>query len=128
LMQQERDALLAELSTYEKRMRRWHEALEQAPDLQEMALTRLRELADAQRQVAERLGRLEKTMKSIGPPVGRQAALAVLSSFAQSMHYMTPEQLRETVRVFVKRVTVNYLDTWARGNRHKSVEVELYPL
>ena len=128
LIEQEHDALLGEMSAYERRMRRWHEALEQAPDLQEMALTRLRELAEAQRQVSERLGRLEKTMKSIGLPVGRQAALAVLSSFAQSMQYMTPEQLRETVRVFVKRVTVNTLETKIRRNREKSVEVELYPL
>ena len=93
-----------------------------------MALTRLRELAEAQRQVSKRLGRLERTMKSVGPPVGRQAALAVLSSFAQSMQYMTAEQLRETVRVFVKRVTITSLETKIRRNREKSVEVELYPL
>ncbi len=118
-LQEQRARLLHELETHEKRMRRWHEAPEKAPDLQEMALTRLRDLAGAQRATSQQLRELDQPTSSTVPAVTREQALNMLRSLARSLDYMDHDRLRETIRTFVRRVTVKVDGHTAGGNRYQ---------
>jgi len=127
-LQEERARLLHELETYENRMRRWHEALEKAPDLQEMALTRLRELAEAQRVTTQRLQDLDQAIGTVAPAITREQALDMLRSVAPSLEYLDHDRLRETIRTFVRRVTIRREGYTAGGTAIKNVDVEFYPV
>ncbi|MGE5589945.1 MAG: recombinase family protein, partial [Bacillota bacterium] len=118
-LEAERRQVQASLGRIEQRRKRLLEAMETAPDLEGDLLQRLRELGDEQAWLTLRVAEIERELRSRGAPVSREEMADVLAHLGQAIDLASRDQLRELVRIFVRKVTVN---------KEKDVHVELYPL
>lgn len=109
--------LRAELATLRRRQQNLIAAIERAPELEDTLVDRLRELADEQRRVQRQIAELEAGQAR--PAISRDDMAAMLAHVGTVLEHAQPDELRELVRLFVRRVTVM---------PDKQVRVELYPL
>lgn len=115
--QQPLQRLRADLSALRRRQQNLLATIERAPDLEETILDRFRELADEQRRLQQEIaaeeGRLPRS------PASREDLAALLRHVGTVLDHANPDQVREMVRVFVRRIVVM---------PDKQVKIELYPL
>ncbi|WPD20279.1 recombinase family protein [Thermaerobacter composti] len=116
--------LRAELAALRRRQQNLITTIERAPDLEDALLDRLRELADEQRRLQQEIDRLEARAQSQRPPVSREELASLLAHVDEVLDHADPDELRELVRLFVRRVIVMP----RQGNAPKEIKVELYPL
>ena len=133
-LQQRRKQTAAALDGLERRRRKLFRALEEAPDLQEDLLCRMRELAEEQRRLSADLAAVERELRSGGASVSPEEVAALLQDIPRLLGAADPDQLRETIRTFVRRAVVHPRGH-VRGGRRcdpkqapKAVTVEFYPL
>jgi site-specific DNA recombinase len=133
-LQQRRRQMAAALDGVERRRRNLFRALEEAPDLEEDVLGRLRELSDEQRRLTTDLAAIEREIRSGGASVSPEEVAALLQDIPRILEAADPDQLRELVRIFVRRVIVHPRG-YRRGGRRldpkqvpKQVTVEFHPL
>lgn len=133
-MQQRRKQAAAALDGLERRRRKLFRVLEEAPDLEEDLLARVRELSEEQRGLAADLAAAERDLRLGGASVSPEEVAALLRDIPQILEAADPDQVRELLRVFVRRVIVH-----PRGHVHggkrvcprlvpKLVTVEFHPL
>lgn len=111
--------LRAELTALRRRQQNLIATIERAPDLEDALLDRLRELADEQRRLQQEIDRLEARAQNRRPPMSREDLASLLTHVGEVLDHANPNELRELVRLFVRRVVVM---------PSKEIRVELYPL
>lgn len=132
-LQQRRKQTAAALDGIARRRRNLFRALEEAPDIEEELLTRVRELSEEERRLATDLAAVEREIRSGGASVSPEELSALLADIPKILEAAEPDQLRELVRTFVRRVVVHPRGHKVRGTRTdpkkspKEVTVELYP-
>lgn len=109
--------LRAELAALRRRQQNLIAAIERAPDLEDTLVDRLRELADEQRRLQREIAEFEARRGR--PAVSEEDVAALLGHVNAVIEQAQPDELRELVRLFVRRVVVM---------PDKSVRIELYPL
>lgn len=117
--EKERQLVQAQLGQIQVRQRRLMDTLEQAPDLEPTLLSRIRDLADEQRRLAIRLAEVERKIKAAGAPLDREALRDLAANLDQTLEHGTRDELREIVRLLVRRVVVHV---------DKQLEIDVFPV
>lgn len=115
--QQPLQRLRADLSALRRRQQKLIATIERAPDLEETILDRLRELADEQRRLQQEIAAEEG--RAPRSPASREDLAALLAHVGTVLDHADPDQVREMVRVFVRRIAIS---------PDKQIKIELYPL
>jgi site-specific DNA recombinase len=133
-LQRRRGQVVSALDGLERRRRKLFRALEEAPDLEDELLSRMRELSDEQRRLSADLAAVERELRSGGASVSPEEVAALLRDIPRVLDAADPDQVREILRVFVRRVIVHPRGH-VRGGRRcdpkqapKAVTVEFYSL
>lgn len=133
-LQQRRKQIASALDGLERRRRNLFRALEEAPDLEDELLARLRELSEEQRRLTTDLAAIERELRSGGASVSPEEVAALLADVPRILDAADPDQVREIIRTFVRRVIVHPRGHKIRGKRTdpkkhpKRVTVEFHPL
>jgi len=111
--------LRAELAAVRRRQQNLIATIERAPDLEDALLDRLRELADEQRRLQQEIDRLDAGAQNRRHTLSREDLASLLAHVSEVIDNANPDELRELVRLFVRRVIVM---------PSKEIQVELYPI
>lgn len=130
LRQRKRD-ITAALAGLERRQRNLYRVLEEAPDLDQSVLARVRALSEEQKRLAEQLASVDRELRAGGSGLSREETAALLADVPRLLDEADPDRLRELVRTFVRRVVVHPRDSTGRvdpKSNPKQITVEFWPL
>lgn len=127
-LQGRRRSIMSSLTQLERSQRKWFDAFEQSPDLEDVALDRIRVLGERQRELTKELAETEKKIRLAGSPLDKDEVESYLRDVGAVINHADPDQLREIIRSLVKKVIVTPTQERVRGNFVKRINVEFYPL
>lgn len=117
--QREQASLESQLRAVGKKRAKWFRAFEGDESMEDVALERLRELADEERKLKQRLEKLEQEQPTRPPDLDRASILRMARDVRILFSEAGPDDQRQLCRLFVREVRVF---------KDKQVEVDLFNL